>query len=168
MYYVTICIQNRECLFGEIKNGKIILNECGKIVQRYWQEIPNHYPNVKLDQWVIMPNHIHGIIVISDNKHPVRTEQCSVLTGITNMIKPIKSISLSQIIKSFKGVTTKQIQSRFPDICFAWQRSFYDHIIRYEITLNKIREYIANNTVRWAVDGEPWKVGAEHCSAHVE
>ena len=69
-YFVTVCVQNRKCLFGKIENGEMVLNDAAKIIEKYWQEIPEHYPNVILDAFVIMPNHIHGILII-DNDHNV-------------------------------------------------------------------------------------------------
>jgi len=145
-YFVTICVYEHAELFGKINNNEMILNEYGAIASIYWQEIPKHYPNVELDKWVIMPNHVHGIIIISDDTRDVGTEQCSVPTT--------KRVSLSQIVKSFKNVTTKQIRSEFSNVNFAWQRSFYDHVIRDEIALYKIREYIINNPAMWGSDEE--------------
>jgi len=141
-YFVTICTRNKQEYFGKIENGKMVLNKYGTIVAIYWEGIPKHYQGVTLDEWRIMPNHIHGIIVISNT---VGTEHCSV---------PTKCVSLSQIIKSFKDASIKQIRSEFGDICFSWQRSFYDHVIRSEKELMEIREYINNNPKQWELDVE--------------
>ena len=141
-YYVTVCTKDRHECLGAIKDGAMIFNECGEIVDRYWAQIPQHYGNVRLDEFVVMPNHVHGIIIIDGI---VGTEHCSVPT--------IKLVSLSQIIKSFKDVTTKQIRSQC-GIHFSWQRSFHDHIIRDEYDLDRIREYIANNPFKWDDDIE--------------
>ena len=147
-YFVTICVKNRiECL-GEIKDEKMQYSQYGDIVLKYWQEIPNHYENVFLGQWVIMPNHIHGIIVI---EHCVGTEHCSVPT-ITMGDKNPKYGLLSKIIKSFKEISLKTIRKRYNDYKFAWQRSFYDHIIRNEKSLNRIRQYIYYNPAKWESD----------------
>ncbi len=145
-YFVTICAHGRKEWLGKVDKGEIILSSYGAIAAIYWKEIPKHYSNVILDEWVIMPNHIHGIIVISSSAF-VGTEQCSVPTDA-------KSLSVSQIIKSFKDVTIKRVRSEFGDISFAWQRSFYEHVIRNEISLGRIREYIRNNPVLWDVDIE--------------
>mgnify|MGYP001603222805 CR=1 FL=1 len=142
-YYVTVCTKDRQEWLGEIKDGAMIFNECGGIVGRYWAQIPQHYGNVTLDEFVVMPNHVHGIIIIDGIV--VGTEQCSVPT--------IKPVSLSQIIKSLKDVTTKQIRSQC-GIHFSWQRSFHDHIIRDEYDLCRIREYIINNPLKWDDDVE--------------
>ena len=69
VYFVTICVQNRECLFGKIKNGEMILNNAGKMIEKYWHQIPEHYPNVILDVFVIMPNHVHGILIIDNGNN---------------------------------------------------------------------------------------------------
>ena len=144
-YFVTVCVRNKVNYFGEIKNRQMVLNEYGAVAAVYWQKISDYYCSVKLDEWAIMPNHIHGIIVLSG------TEHCSVPTTK-------KSVSLSQIVKSFKDVTVKHIRSEFSDICFAWQRSFYDHIIRDESSLSRMREYIANNPAQWDLDIENTRI----------
>ncbi|MEK6733379.1 MAG: transposase [Candidatus Omnitrophota bacterium] len=150
-YFVTVCTKDKYEWFGRVKNDVMVLNEYGKIVSKYWHDLPNHYRNVKLDESIIMPNHIHGIIAISD---AVGTEQCSV---------PTKRVSLSQIVKSFKNVTTKRIRSELGDIRFLWQRSFYDHVIRGEKELMEIREYVLNNPKKWDMDIE--NVGHRHACA---
>jgi len=165
-YYITICVKNRiECL-GEIKNEKMEYSRYGDIVLKFWQAIPEHYENVFLDQWVIMPNHIHGIIVI---EYPVGTEHCSAPTikNGTNKIIPVGTAHcavptitdnagkyglLSKIVKSFKEISLKTIRENFNDFEFVWQRSFYDHIISNEKSLNKIRKYIYYNPAKWESD----------------
>lgn len=145
-YFVTVCTKERGEWFGKIENGQMQLNELGKIVFAYWADIPKYYPNITLDEWIIMPDHIHGIIVISSGSI-VGTEHCSVRIKNTADI-----VSLSQVIKSFKDVVTKQIRSDLENFCFLWQRSFYDHIIRSGAVLSRIREYIQNNPLNWEND----------------
>lgn len=155
-YFVTVCTKDRAERFGAIKNGRMVLNQYGKIVSECWSQIPDHYPGVSLDEWVIMPNHIHGIVMI------VGTEQCSVPTMSETTPQPkTKHASLSWIVKSFKDVTTKQIRANH---CkrFGWQRSFHDHIIRHETALNNIREYIRNNPLQW--DSDPKNLNARPTS----
>jgi len=145
-YFVTICIKDRiECL-GKIKNEKMEYSRYGDIVLKYWQTIPDYYKNVFFDEWVIMPNHIHGIIVI---ENPVETEQCSVPTMVG---KNKKYGLLSKIVKSFKEISLKTIRKNYNDYEFIWQRSFYDHIIKNEKSLNKIRHYIYYNPAKWELD----------------
>jgi len=155
LYFVTICTKDREELFGEIVNEKIILNDVGKVVQEEWLKTPIIRKDVFLDAWVIMPNHLHGIIEIN-NKPDMLSEgrdalQC-VSTGETeykNKFGPQVN-NLASIIRGFKGVVTKR--SHMCDFYFHWQSKFYDHIIRNDESLNKIREYIITNPERWERD----------------
>ncbi|MEK7166984.1 MAG: transposase [Patescibacteria group bacterium] len=140
-YFVTICVKNKEKFFGEIKNNEMILNECGKIIKNQWLWLKKQFCYIQLDEYVIMPNHIHGILVITndngmDKSRPVPT-------------KKIKS--LSELIGAFKTTSSKLIHKNELEN-FQWQRSFYDHIIRNEKSLNNIREYIDNNPLKWTMD----------------
>ncbi|MFH1645471.1 MAG: transposase [Candidatus Omnitrophota bacterium] len=139
-YYVTICTYNRERFFGHIKNGYMVLNDYGKIAKNVWLKIPNHFFNIGLDEYVIMPNHIHGIIIIDE------------FVGDGHARPDYRNKSnLSVIIGSYKSAVSKQIH-QLNEISFKWQRFFYDHIIRTDESLNKIREYIINNPINWAND----------------
>jgi len=137
--------------FGVIEESKIILNETGKIIEKYWREIPNHYENIGIDEYVIMPNHLHGIIMIFEQKgkevyFSKRTEQCS------NPASDFRNKNygiLSKVIKSFKDITTKEIRNILVNSDFKWHRSYHDRIIRDENELNKIREYIFYNPVNF-------------------
>jgi putative transposase len=146
-YYVTICSTDREHFFGEIRGDKMFLNDCGKIAAKCWQEIPTHFPGARLDEFVVMPNHIHGIVWIGDLMNGV--ENAGVGNGHARS-SPKKS-NLSAILGSFKSAASKQIhQKNRAD--FAWQKSFHDHIIRDEEELNSIRDYILANPENWAKD----------------
>ena len=158
-YFITLCTKNREHLFGEILNGEIQLNEFGKITQQCWLEIPNHFPHVQLDKYIIMPNHIHGIIVLVGAKNfsplpiptppPIPTPQ----QNITPFRSPSKTIG--SIIRGFKIGVTKGFKILNPyntDIYVVWQRNFYEHIIRNEVELNRIRQYIIDNPKKWKTD----------------
>ncbi len=145
-YFVTICAKDRIEYFGKIINGKMVLNEMGKITDQCWREIPKHFPDVLLDEYIVMPDHIHGVIAIGKQNPIVGNENFRSLRGW----RGAKSRSLSSIIRGFKiGVTKWHCQNNYD---FAWQKSFYDHIIRNEKSLNKIREYIRNNPPRWELD----------------
>jgi putative transposase len=143
-YFVTICVKNRlECL-GKIYNERMIPNENGKIVIKCWDDLPNHYHNIRLDGFIMMPNHVHAIIII---KNPI----------VGNGFKPFptKKYNLSEIIRGFKTFSSRKInEQRNITDKFQWQKSFYDHIIRNEKSLNKIREYIQNNPLQWHLDVE--------------
>ena len=136
-YFVTICTKNRQNCFGEILDGKMNINDYGKLAETFWLKISEIYPNVQIGEFVIMPNHIHGIIAI------VGTEQCSV---------PTQCGLLSKIIKSYKDIFTKTIRQQYGDIQFGWQRSYYDHVIRNEESFDKIRAYIQRNPSEWKFD----------------
>ena len=145
-YFVTICTKDKTKWFGEIDKGEMKLNKYGKIVKQCWLDLPNHYHNCEFDTWIIMPNHFHGIVIINN------ISTVPVGTGL----KPVPTIrtqhSLSEIIRGFKTFSSRRINETKPQIEFRWQRSFYDHIIRNEISCNKIREYIQNNPMRWEFD----------------
>lgn len=145
-YFITTCIRDRLEYFGEIKDGEMLLNEYGKIVQQCWCDLINHYWNCELDEFVVMPNHLHGIVIIN-NHNFVGIDFKSVPTGMKQ-----KQYSLSNIIQGFKIFSSRKINEQNPKILSRWQRSFYDHIIRNEESLYKIREYIRNNPLRWDLD----------------
>ncbi|MFH1441333.1 MAG: transposase [Candidatus Omnitrophota bacterium] len=153
-YFVTVCSRNRENIFGEYKNlvgaglvsarNNIKLSIIGKIIDNQWNNIPKRYENVEFDQYIIMPNHIHGILVINNN-------------GINNREETSPSPTVFDIICSFKSKCSMEYlnylkQNNMYIPVNIWQRSFYDHIIRNERSLNAIREYISNNPVNWERD----------------
>ncbi len=140
-YFVTICVKNRECCLGNITDRKMRFSSIGKIAQKYWLEIPNHYQNVTLDEYNILPNHIHGIIIIHS----------SVETGHAPSLRK-KNHSIGNIIGSFKSASSNKIHKFKPN--FFWQPRFYDHIIKNEQSLNKIRSYIRFNPLNWDTDEE--------------
>jgi REP element-mobilizing transposase RayT len=142
---VTICTKDREDLFGHITSDEMYLNQYGKIVESSWKELPKHYPTIILDEFVVVPNHVHGIIIIINDL--VGARHASPLQKKSNL--------LGNIIGSFKSAVTKKINEirNTPGISI-WQRNYYDHIIRNERSLYKIREYIRTNKERWAWDKE--------------
>ena len=144
-YFVTICCKDRRIFFGNIKSGEMQLSKIGKIAEKFWKEIPDHFSSVKLDKFVIMPNHIHGIIEI-DNNNFYNNNDCLYVGEYPRMSKiSPKPESLSVIIGSFKSITTKIVNSKFYEMGFAWQPRFYDRIIRNNDELNRIRQYIISN-----------------------
>lgn len=147
-YYVTICTKDRIEYFGKIKIGKMELSTIGEIAQNCWIEIPKHFDNVSLDTFVIMPNHLHGIVVIENNGIGI-VGACHGMP-LQQFAKP-KSRSLSMIINHFKSAAKRWCnKNNFEH--FQWQRNYYEHVIRNEIELNTIREYIINNPVKWEFD----------------
>ena len=139
MYFITICTKNKRHFFGKIIDEKMILNEYGNIAQDVLTNLPNHYNNINIDEYIIMPNHVHVIIEINDN----------VWTGLK--LVPTTH-GLSEIIRGFKTFSSRKINDTNPTNKFQWQRSFYDHIIRKDESLNKIREYIMINPRQWNKD----------------
>jgi len=128
-YFVTICTKNKENFFGEIRNKEMFLSPVGAIAEKFWQEIPEHFTNVKLDVFVVMPNHIHGIVIIDNWNEGVETPRRGVSTVDRNPHHKSewKPNSLGSIINQFKSVCTKRVREINPD--FAWQPRFHDHII---------------------------------------
>lgn len=150
-YYVTICTHSRECNLGKIINGKIRLSKIGEIINKYWLEIPQHFENILLDEWIIMPNHFHGIVVIeNDHNVPCRGVARNAPTNKMSLISP-RHGALSTIIRSFKSAVTNQCHKNGYEY-FGWQRNYYEHIIQNEFELNKKREYIINNPLKWELD----------------
>lgn len=158
-YFVTICTQNRDCLFGMVADGDMRLNELGRIVEWTWDDLPNHMDNVQLDAFVVMPNHVHGIVVIKSADTPIAvgagsvgagSEPAPTTTAVTRRIH-----ALSEIVRQFKTFSAHRInQMRGTQGVPVWQRNYYEHVIRNEESLNRIRCYIAENALRWAFDRE--------------
>jgi putative transposase len=154
-YFVTICSHERLCLFGSVIDGEMALNDWGRITQTCWSEIPAHYPIVELDVFVVMPNHVHGIIVITgddDNRRGMNYHAPTNDHTPRAFSKPVAN-SLSSIVGTFKAAVTRHI-NRLPDVPDhpIWQRNYHDHIIRNDNTLNTIRTYVDNNPAKWAED----------------
>lgn len=140
LYFVTICTKGRIEWFGKIENGKMVSNKFGKIVEQQLNWLVEQYYYIDLDCQVVMPNHIHLVIEINQNVGAGR-----------DLPLPVKTKPLSELIGAFKTTSSKLIhQNGLTE--FSWQRSFYDHIIRNEISLNKIREYIQTNPKMWERD----------------
>lgn len=152
-YFITICIQDFEPIFGEIKNSKMCLNDLGLVAEKYWKMIPNYYQNIKLHEFIIMPEHIHGIIEIMDNVDytlvNVGIEQCSIPTDKKSTSSIKRMGLLSQIIKSYKEKIVKIFKTKFKYNHFKWQVSFYDRIIRDKNELENIRWYIKQNPANY-------------------
>jgi REP element-mobilizing transposase RayT len=130
-YFVTVCTHERRCLFGDIRDDAMHPNEMGQTIEACWRDLPHHYVNVALDTFVVMPNHVHGIVTIKTPRESV------------------SSHGLMQIVRSFKAFSARRI-----GVVPLWQRGYYEHVIRSDESLAKIREYIASNPIRWALDRE--------------
>jgi putative transposase len=149
LYYVTICTKNRAHFFGKCENGIMLLNDLGKMAEDFWLAIPTHFPNVSLDEYVIMPNHIHGIICI-DPTNSVETLHATSLTDDRySKISP-KQGSLSTVLRSYKSALSNNAKYFNPN--FSWQPRFHDHIIRDIQSFTNIQYYILNNPTNWIND----------------
>ncbi|MFZ2172273.1 MAG: transposase [Methylococcaceae bacterium] len=144
LYFITICTHERLPLFGEIVNGEMILNEAGRTAENCWRAIPDHFPDVTADEFIVMPNHVHGIITIT--------------VGANNMVRANNylpqhgtSKTIGSIVRGFKIGVTQWFRSN-TDIDVVWQHNYYEHIIRNETAYMKIVEYIQTNPQRWLDD----------------
>jgi putative transposase len=142
-YFVTICTHDKQSLFGNIIEGTMKLNSCGAIADSVWKAIPLHYPEVNNNVFIIMPNHIHGIIIIQNAKRAGQRPA------------PTKGHPLSEIVRAFKSYTSREINERssYPGTK-VWQRGYYEHVIRNEEEYTRIGDYILFNTARWETDRE--------------
>jgi putative transposase len=146
-YFVTICTRDRLCFFGDVVDGAMRLSPIGEIVAEEWRKTPQIRPNVELDEWIVMPNHVHGIIVITVTAVVVETPR----RGVSTTMGGLTAGSLGAIVGQIKSVCTKRIWAAgYTD--FGWQSQFYDRIIRDELTLERVREYIRNNPLKWERD----------------
>jgi REP element-mobilizing transposase RayT len=178
-YFITICTKNRQYFFGECEKGKMKLSTLGAIAQGFWYEIPKHFSFVELGEFVVMPNHIHGVLILNKNDFdeniesidiiepigPVETGQCPVSTNDVSTNKPNSEKTIGQkrfrnqgkntvssIIGSYKSICTKHIHAAFPILNFEWQTRFWDNIIREDEAFNTINQYIINNPLNWEED----------------
>ena len=141
-YFVTICTRNRMCVFGNVVGGRMVLNDCGRVVETVWEALPEHYPHIELDVFVLMPNHVHGVIwMVGAGFKPAPTSG--------------KGHGLPEIVRGFKTFSSRRINDirRTPGVP-VWQRNYFERIVRNDNELNRIREYIAANPTQWAFDRE--------------
>ncbi len=149
VYFVTICAQNRECLFGEIVDGKMQWNEAGRMAMQWFGELENKFTDLRCDEFIIMPNHAHFVVV---NAGTDMRE-----SGQTHRSAPTENW-LAHVVQWFKTMTTNKYirgvkQHGWPPFPGKlWQRNYWEHVIRDEAELNSIREYIQNNPAQWQFD----------------
>ena len=152
MYFITICSKNRSHFFGEIVNGEMELTRIGELANEYWKEIPKHFPHVQIGEFVAMPNHTHGIIIIDKPSDDMgRNDRVKILDSTKKnqqmaKISP-KSGSISTIIRSYKSIVSKNARKINPH--FAWHPRFHDHIIRNKKSFENISKYIKDNPQNW-------------------
>ena len=177
-YFVTICTAHRECCFGDVADGKMHFSTLGQIANNIWEEIPRQFPYAELGVYQVMPNHVHGIIVINGNSgrdaiNRVSTPRIAETNaptaettaptaetdasnadetpgGITGNNNPMLNDNLSRILRWYKGRVTFECHQT--DAKFGWQERFYDIIIRDTASYHRISEYIINNPAKWDTD----------------
>ncbi len=178
-YFITICVQGRARLFGEIEQEKMRLNDAGRMIERWWLEVGRKFHNIKIDKYVIMPNHFHGIIIIVDHDQSIPDATApGTMVGADLCVCPKTRGSpgapigapqpphqqpptqKTNIAPWFKIMTTNEYirevkRQGWPPFCARlWQRNYYEHIIRDESSLRRIQKYIQDNPARWAFDRE--------------
>jgi putative transposase len=162
-YFITICVQNRECRFGRVENGKMILNGSGQMIEKWWQKLPSKFSNIQLNAFIVMPNHFHGIIVI-DNENNMGTENVGAhpcvrpdSNGQTHGSAPTRN-TVDSMVQWFKTMTTNEYirgvkTKRFPPFKKRiWQRNYHEHIIRNDTSWQMIDDYIIQNPETWKND----------------
>ena len=155
-YFITIVSHQRSCLFGTILDGEFIPNTGGRIVQFTWNALPAQFPGTGLDAFIVMPNHIHGIVHITERRRQSVGAQHAAPLLRTGFSRPyVQPGSFGVIVRSFKAAVTKRINEvRGTPKTPVWQRNYYEHVIRNEGSLQRIREYILNNPAQWDLDPE--------------
>ena len=175
-YFVTICTRGRVCVLGDVVDGRVRLSEFGRLAHSVWSELPRHYSHVRLDAWVVMPNHVHGIVMLEpsddvvgaglkpaptiENELPSMVLDASRSRRVDRtVLKPAptgrRQHGLPEVVRAFKTYSARRINAaRGATGTPFWQRNYYEHVIRDEESLDRIREYIVYNPARWDEDPE--------------
>ncbi len=146
-YFVTLCVHDRACILGEVVDGVMRLNGLGKVIAAEWRRTADIRPQVVLNEFVVMPNHFHAIVTMEVSRR-----------GVLPYARPSfqsPSQTIGAVIRGFKSATTKRINEIRGTVGVAvWQRNYYEHVIRHENELTRIREYVVNNPLQWSLDRE--------------
>jgi putative transposase len=139
-YFVTICARERRCLFGKVVDNQAYFTQAGELVVHSWDSLPQHFPEVELNAFVLMPNHIHAIIVLEEH------------ASASTVMDP-KRPTLGQVVAFFKYQTTKGLNELWQTPGEpVWQRNYFEHVIRNEASLRQLREYVTHNAAHWQQD----------------
>jgi putative transposase len=175
-YFVTVCVQDRVFRLGAIENDEMRPSEAGRMVLDVWHGLPSHYPGVDIDTFQLMPNHLHGIIVLyAQDDDPPREPYAPPTDRLGRAEGATCAMSLFDIVQRFKSLTTTRYrqavyQRGWPPFRHRlWQRNYHEHVIRDEADLDRVRRYIVDNPLNWETDpenptrksqpkGEPWQV----------
>lgn len=168
-YYLTLCAEGRECIFGEVRDATVVHSEAGDLVRSCWEQIPAHFPRVELDTWILMPNHLHGLLLLhpegvgAQHAAPSRTSPSPPRFVNSGTFRPrsapprvkVEPGSFSAIVRSFKSASSLAV-NRLRQVTGVsiWQRNLHDHVVRDEVELERIRQYIKDNPSRWNEDPE--------------
>ncbi len=156
-YFVTICAHRRKCMFGDVVRGEMQLNAAGCVVQAAWFDLPRQYPGVACDVFVVMPNHVHGVLVFAAGE--TIASELALSRHIAEATQPDRNLriapTLGDVVRGFKARVARAIQrsSQTPGAP-VWQRNYHEHVIRDEHALNRIRQYIDDNPRNWDADSE--------------
>ena len=171
-YFVTICTQSRRCLFGDVQDGEMRLNDAGRIIARWWSKLPSKFAACATDAFVVMPNHVHRILVGADPRvRPIANPRSTNVPSATPVVPnqgettsgahagaPLRDASLGAMMQWFKTMTTNEYITAVRSLDWPpfpqrlWQRNYYDHVIRDEDDLNRIRQYVLDNPALWPAD----------------
>ena len=147
-YFVTICTQNRSCLFGEINEGELLLADPGRMIAMWWLELSSKFPTASLDSYVVMPNHIHGIICTDNEMDSITGQGAHAGAPLPTVIQWFKTMTTNAYIRGVKSGSFPPFEGKL------WQRNYYEHVIRNERELKSIRLYISQNPAKWHLDRE--------------
>jgi len=158
-YFVTICVNNKKPILGKIVGEEIILAKVGEIVREVWHNLPGYYTTIELDEFIVMPNHVHGIIWILGSSpppdavgaglSPARSDR----EGLRPSPTKAHSLALPEIVRAFKSFSAREVNKNLRLVeKFSWQRSYHEHIVRNDDDLNQHRVYIQNNPLKWSLD----------------
>jgi putative transposase len=144
-YFITVCVAQRLCLFGDITHGVMCCSTVGEVVESAWNDLPNHTPGLILDTWVVMPNHLHGIVILPGEPLPEALSQ--------TISRGMKPGSLGAVVGSFKSAVSRQVSAdNLSLVRPLWQRNYFERIIRNDREFDATRRYIESNPARWAED----------------
>jgi len=156
-YFITIVIQNRECLFGEVLDRDMVLNAAGKMIEKWYFKLKNKFSDIRCDAYTVMPNHFHAIIQnvgadprVCPSKHKIGNDKMGEHTGspLRRVVQWFKTMTTNEYIRGIKQNGWQPFDGKL------WQRNYWEHIIRDENDLNRFREYIINNPLKWELDNE--------------
>ncbi|MEA5109457.1 hypothetical protein SDC9_08860 [bioreactor metagenome] len=161
LYFITICVQDRLCLFGNVKNVEMMLNDAGRMVENEWLKLPQRYTNIELHEFVVMPNHFHAIMEIAGATLVVAQNETvaqNIESGQPQGIAPTKPKTVGDMVGAFQSMVTVEYIRGVKQLGWGpfnrklWQRNYWEHIIRDERSYERITEYITNNPKYWDND----------------